>query len=142
MHIIKSKAELTITRIKRLLEILSSYSFNSYYIKGKDMILSNFLSRQKSHEPHEIILSPFNMQNILQSRYYNIGERQEGKYLVQTSLQVLYSSITLPEVNGVYKGIDPNRRSEGQVIKPIISSEAKSVSQIKPRLVKDRASIK
>ena len=45
MHIIKSKRELTTTRIKRLLEIISSYSFNLYYIKGKDMILSDFLSR-------------------------------------------------------------------------------------------------
>ena len=35
MHIIKSKAELTTPRIKRLLEILSSYSFNLYYIKEK-----------------------------------------------------------------------------------------------------------
>ena len=42
MHIIKSKAEPATTRIKRLLELLSSYSFNLYYIKGKDMILSNF----------------------------------------------------------------------------------------------------
>ena len=42
-HIIKSKAELNTTMIKRLLEILSSYSFNLYYIKGKDMILSDFL---------------------------------------------------------------------------------------------------
>ena len=41
-HIIKSKAEPATTRIKRLLEILSSYSFNLYYIKGKDMILSDF----------------------------------------------------------------------------------------------------
>ena len=44
-HIIKSKAELTTTRIKRSLEMLSSYSFNIYYIKVKDMILSDFLSR-------------------------------------------------------------------------------------------------
>ena len=43
IHTIKSKVELTTTRIKRLLEILSSYSFNLYYIKGKDMILSYFL---------------------------------------------------------------------------------------------------
>ena len=47
-HIIKSKVELATTRIKRLLEVLSSYSFNLYYIKGKDMILSDFLSRNKS----------------------------------------------------------------------------------------------
>ena len=37
MHIIKSKVE-PATRIKRLLELLRSYSFNSYYIKGRDMI--------------------------------------------------------------------------------------------------------
>ena len=47
-HIIKSKAEPTITRIKRLLELISSYSFNLYYMKGKDMVLSDFLSRQKN----------------------------------------------------------------------------------------------
>ena len=44
-HLIKSKAELTTTRTKRLLEILSSYPFNLYYIKGKDTILVDFLSR-------------------------------------------------------------------------------------------------
>ena len=44
IHIIKSKGELAITRIKRLLELISSYSFNLYYMKGKHMILSDFLS--------------------------------------------------------------------------------------------------
>ena len=43
-HIIKSKAELPTTRIKRLLELISSYSFNLYCMKGKDMVLSDFLS--------------------------------------------------------------------------------------------------
>ena len=43
-QIIKSKVEPATTRIKRLLELISSYSFNLYYMKGKDMILSNFLS--------------------------------------------------------------------------------------------------
>ena len=46
MHIMRSKVEPATTRIKRLLEVLSLYSFNLYYIKGKDMILSDFLSRQ------------------------------------------------------------------------------------------------
>ena len=41
-HLMKSKAEPTTNRIKRLLEILSVYSFNLYYIKGKDMVLSDF----------------------------------------------------------------------------------------------------
>ena len=44
MHIFKSKMEPMTTRIKRLLELISSYSFNLYYMKGKDMILSDFLS--------------------------------------------------------------------------------------------------
>ena len=34
-HMIKSKMELATTRIKRLLELFSSYSFNLYYMKGK-----------------------------------------------------------------------------------------------------------
>ena len=65
-HIIKSKAEPTTTRIKMLLEILSSYSFNFYYIKRRNMILSDFLSREKhdNSNPHEIIPISFNMQNI------------------------------------------------------------------------------
>ena len=43
-HIIKSKMELATTRIKRLLELISLYSFNLYYMKVKDMILSDSLS--------------------------------------------------------------------------------------------------
>ena len=56
-YIMRSKAEPATTRIKRLLELLSPYSFNLYYIKGKDMVLSDFLSRQKmdNSNPHEII---------------------------------------------------------------------------------------
>ena len=42
-HIIKSKVEPATTRIKRLLELISSYSFSLYYMKGKDMILRDFL---------------------------------------------------------------------------------------------------
>ena len=70
-HIIKSKAELATTRIKRLLDLISSYSFNLYYMKGKDMVLSDFLSRQKhdDSDPHEIIPISFNMYNALYETY-------------------------------------------------------------------------
>ena len=55
-HMIKSKAEPATIRIKRLLELISSYSFNLYYIKGKEMVLSDFFSRQNNDysDPHEI----------------------------------------------------------------------------------------
>ena len=42
VNILKSKAEPAKTRIKRLLKVLRAYSFNLYYMKGKDMILSEF----------------------------------------------------------------------------------------------------
>ena len=73
-YIIKSKPEPATDRIKRLLELISSYSFILYYIKGKYMILSDFLLRQKHDDSnsHEIILLVFNMHNILHKRYYNI----------------------------------------------------------------------
>ena len=51
MHIMKIKMEPATNRIKRLLEVLSSYSFNLYYIKGKDMVLSDYLGSQNSLKP-------------------------------------------------------------------------------------------
>ena len=73
-HIIKSKAEPATARIKSLLELISSYSFNFYYIKGKGMVLSDFLSRQKhdNSNSHEIIPISFNMCQVLHEKYYDI----------------------------------------------------------------------
>ena len=83
---------------------------------------------------HENIPILFNMQNVLQSRYFNISEKEQRKYLVQTRFQARSSGIILPEVHGIDNGIDPNIRPESQVIKPIISCEAKVISEVKPRL--------
>ena len=43
-------------------------------MKGKDMVLSDFLSRQKhdDSDPHEIIPISFNMYNALCETYYSI----------------------------------------------------------------------
>ena len=78
-HIIKSKAELVTTRIKRMLELISSYSFNLYYMKGKDMILSDFLSRQThdDSDPHNIIPKSFNKHNALHEKYYKIETNEK-----------------------------------------------------------------
>ena len=79
----KSKAELATTRIKRLLELISLYSFNLYYMKGKDMILSNFLLRQTHDDSnlHDIIPISFNMHNALHENYYKTEAKE--RYLVQ-----------------------------------------------------------
>ena len=71
-HIMRSKAEPATTRIKRLLELLSPYSFNLYYIKGKDMVLSDFLSRQKTDDsnPHELIPISFSLKDKVSDYFY------------------------------------------------------------------------
>ena len=81
-HIIKSKMELVITKLKGLLELISSYSFNLYYMKGKDMILSDFLSQQNNDDsnPNEIIPILFDMYKILENNLDNVSN---NKYLIQ-----------------------------------------------------------
>ena len=94
-HIIKNKTEPAMTRIKRLLELISSYSFKLYYMKGKDVILSDFLSRQKNDNsnPHEITPISFNMCHILDDNYYNekylIKQDHRLKLVVQNSWKFL-----------------------------------------------------
>ena len=107
-HVIKSKAEAATARIKRLLEFISSYSYNLYYINGKDMILSDFLSRQNHDDsnPQKILPISFNMHNLLHEKYYNIGKTE--RYLVQMQSQTKSSGIKLPEVHCMSKNLDPN----------------------------------
>ena len=124
MHIMKSKVEPATTRIKRLLEVLSLYSFNLYYIKGKDMILSDFLSRQDvdDNNLHEIIPISFNLRSVLQDKYYNT-EGEKERYMLQTRSQTKASSVQLPEVHGTRKGLNPHKILEKQpqpIVRPII----------------------
>ena len=87
-HIMRSKAEPATTRIKRLIELLSPYSFNLYYIKGKDMVLSDFLSRQKTDDrnPHKIIPISFTLRSQVDNHFYQINNKidrpKTDKYLV------------------------------------------------------------
>ena len=78
-HIMRSKAEPTTTRIKRLLELLSPYSFILYYIKGKDMVLSDFLSRQKTDDsnPHKLIPISFMLRDQTDDHFYQINIRTD-----------------------------------------------------------------
>ena len=69
-HIIKSKAEPANARIKRLLELISSHSFNLYYIKGKDVVLSN-------SNAHKVILILFNIHNLLHESQKGIWYKQD-----------------------------------------------------------------
>ena len=137
-QIMRSKVEPVTNRIKRLLEVLSAYSFNLYYIKGKDMVLSDFLSRQDpgDEDMKEIIPISFNMKSILQDKCYNINENMD-EYMVQTRLQMKASGVELPEVHGSRKRLDPHRIPERQT-QPIARLEVDR----KPRIGQGRAGVR
>ena len=113
-HIIKCKMEAVTTRIKRLLELISFYSSNLFYMKGRDMILNDFLSWQNNDDSnlHEIIPISFNMSQILDENYYN------ERYLIQTRSQTKSSGTKLLKVHGTRKNLDPNLKPEKQLAMP------------------------
>ena len=133
-HIIKSKAEPATTRIKRLLELISSYLFNLYYTKGKDMILSNFLSRQThdTSDPHEIISISFNIYNALYENYYR--DDPIDRYLVQMQSQTKVAGVKLPKVHGARKMISTHSPIGKQ--KPQI--QERQIDNNRPKLGKGR----
>ena len=122
MHILRSKAEPATTRIKRLIELLSPYSFNLYYIKGKDMVLSDFLSRQKTDnsDPHEIFPISFTLKSLSHEHFYQfnsttgISDTETNKYLTQMTSQAKSSGIKVPEICGIKKGLNPHVKPERQ----------------------------
>ena len=89
--------------------MISSYSFNLYYIRGKDMVLSDFLLRQRNDNsnPYDIVPISFNMHKLLHKNYYNTEN-----YLLQTRSQARSNRIKLPEVHSMGKNLDPNITSK------------------------------
>ena len=132
MHIMRSKVEPATARIKRLLDVLSSYSFNLYYIKGKDMILSDFLSIQNVNDSnlHEIFPISFSLRTVLQDKYYNL-EGANMRYMIQSRSQMKASGVQLPEVHGTRKGLNPHKTLEKQLQPKVRPSIEKSLGWAK-----------
>ena len=113
-QIMKAKTETATTRIMRLLDRLSAYSFNLYYVKGGDMILADYLSRNRSKDidPSELIPISFCCMDVYRGfldteiglKVYNIGTRSSTKA----------SSEKPPEVHSADKPLDPNLKPEHQ----------------------------
>ena len=113
-QIMKAKTEPATTRIMRLLDRLSAYSFNLYYVKGRDMILADYLSRHRNKDLDSSELIPISfhclnlLRNLLETEHglevYNIGTRSSTKA----------SGEKPPEVHGADKPLDPNLKPEHQ----------------------------
>ena len=109
-----------------------------YYIKGKDMILSNFLLRQNVDDsnPCEIIPISFSLRTVLQDKYYSL-EGEDERYMIQTRSEMKVSGVQLPEIHGSRKGLDPHKILEKQS-QPIVRLSKEK----KPRLGQGRAGMR
>ena len=111
-QIMKAKTEPATPRIMRLLDRLSAYSFNLYYVKGRDMILSDYLSRhrQKDLDPSKLIPISFCCLKVYRSF---IDDRiGEDIFYIKTRSSAKASGKQGGEVHGANKPVDPNYKPE------------------------------
>ena len=141
-YIMKAKTLPATTRIMRLLEILSGYAFNLYFVKGKDMKICDFLSRidVDSGNPGEVIPISFNFFSMLNT-IRKVTLHQANKLLVTTRSKTKAEGAALPPVHGVQKHLDPAVKPEHD--KPVTdqnkqkgptSADAKPKVLLRPRL--------
>ena len=103
---LKAKTEPASNRIMRLLDRLSAYSFNLYYLKGKDMIVADYLSRNRHDDEDPAELIPVSFCKII-----DIDE-----FCMATRALVKASGEKVPEVHGVGKELDPHIMPEQQYV--------------------------
>ena len=137
-YIMKSKNLPATGRIIRLLEHLAGYSFNLYYVKDKDMILCDYLSRiaVDNGDPGEVI--PISSNALAQYRLA-IDHITESfmitNFMVDTRSSTSAVGVKLPPVHGAQKGVDPDLKPESQakskkvLLKPTIQSPVESPAQ-------------
>ena len=137
-YIMKSKNLPATGRIIRLLEHLAGYSFNLYYVKGKDMILCDSLSRTAvdNGDPDEVIPISFNALAQYRLAMDHIAESfMITHFMVATRSSTSAAGVKLPPVHGAQKGVDPDLKPEKQakstktLLKPTIQTLVKSAAQ-------------
>ena len=109
-QILKAKTEPATPRIMHLLDRLSSYSFNLYYVKGRDMILADYLSRhrQPDNDPSELIPISFCPMTIHMSLMNN------DTLHIATRSNTKASGEAPPKVHGADKDLNPHVKPEHQ----------------------------
>ena len=112
VRIMKAKDKPSRKRIQRFLEKLFRYKFNLYYVKGKDLILTDFLSCINTNDtnPSELILISFvNM----------IKNDDQDRLNIVIRCGTRLAGLETPKVHSDDKSLDPNQKPEHQKIKPI-----------------------
>ena len=100
------------------------------------MVLSDFLSRQKTDDsnPHELIPISFTLKSQEDNHFYQINNENDqpktDRYVVYTRSQAKSSGIKLLEIHGANKGLDPCVRP-GK-LKPLPSLPIHSINKGQP----------
>ena len=137
-YIMKSKNLPATGRIIRLLEHLAGYSFNLYYVKGKDMILCDYLSRivVDNGDPEEVIPISFNALAQYRLAIDHITESfMITNFMVATRSSTNAAGIKLPPVHGAQKGVNPDLKPESLgkskkvLLKPTLQTPIESSTQ-------------
>ena len=108
-YIVKSKKPPATNRIIALLEKLSEFNYNLYYVKGKDMILSDFLSRHSgdTEDPHCLVPVAYNSATVLR----NLSTFPSYSVITRAARRAAGLAAP-PAVHGVKKSLDPHVRPE------------------------------
>ena len=111
-QIMKAETEPATTRIMRLLDRLSAYSLNPYCVKGRDMILSDYLSRhrQKDLDPSELIPIRFCCLKVYRS--FSDDRIGEDIFCIKIRSSAKASGEKVGEVHGANKPLDHNYKPE------------------------------
>ena len=109
-QILKAKTEPATTRIMRLLDGLAAYSFNLYYVKGRDMIMADYLSCHRTRDSDTSELIPISFCPL--NSYYKCLE--ENAFYIGTRANVKATGEVAPKVHGADKPLNPNLKPEHQ----------------------------
>ena len=131
VHIMKSKEAPATDRIKKFLESLTNFNAMYYYLKGKDMLISDFLSRAQRNTPKQWEITPvgFDPRDFLVGMLKNeeellvcqdfpaTGQIQHSSseaFHITTRRQAAEAGDKIPEVHGANKPLDPHLKPEHQ----------------------------
>ena len=106
VQILKSKELPATGHIGLLIRKLGPLPFNLYYVKGKDLVLTDFLSwiRSDDSDPSKVLpISFVDMQMM--------DPPPEYKFQIRTCSSAKCEGATVPPVHGIEKGLDPHKNS-------------------------------
>ena len=105
---------------------LSAYSFNLYYVKGRDMILSDYLSRHRQRDLDPSKLIPFSFCCLKVYRSFIDDRKGEDIFCIKTRSSAKASDEQVGEVHRADKPLDPNYKPEHQSKSKLPSVTGKS----------------